>query len=131
MGEESYFDQKVGGSVRAEMVLDEKNEPVQIKGDSLNHYRIRLFLDTPNPDVESVTYNLDPTYYDPVRESTDRDSQFGVEITTYGDYPVTVDAQVRGEIVREVVPLAKLLKQAYEDSTTPEISSALSYIAKH
>jgi hypothetical protein len=131
MADESYFDRKVRGAVRAEMILDEKNEPVRIKGDSLDHYKVRLFLDTQNPEVESVTYNLDPTYYDPVRESRDPDSQFSIELTTYGDYPVTVDAQVGNEIVREVKPLAELLEQTHQETASPEIESALKYIAAH
>jgi hypothetical protein len=123
-----YFEEKVRGRVRAEMILDENNDPVSVKSPSHDHYKVRLFLETNNPDIQSVTYKLDPTYYDPVRESSNLAEQFGIELTTYGDYPVTVDAQVGNEIVRNVVPLSKLLKETYEHSKSPEIQVALNKI---
>jgi transcription initiation factor IIF auxiliary subunit len=131
MADESYFDQKVRGNVRAKFVLDENDNPVAVRGKRLDHYKVRLYLETENPAVESVTYKLDPTYNDPVRESSDPSKQFGIELTTYGDYPVTVDAQVGGEIAREVVPLSKLLEDSHQESESPAIKVALEDIAAH
>lgn len=131
MADKPYFDERVRGKIRAEIVLDQNKKPVSLPGANLNHYKLRLYVETNNPAVQSVTYKLDPTYYDPVRESTDPSKQFLIELTTYGDYPVTVDAQVGGEIVRKVVPLSQLLQETYENSTDPEILNVLNEIRSH
>lgn len=131
MPDKPYFDQRVQGKIRAEIVLDQNRKPVSLPGDNLKHYKLRLYLETNNPAVQSVTYKLDPTYYDPVRESTDASDRFLIELTTYGDYPVTVDAHVEGEIVRTVVPLSQLLQETYENTTDPEILNALNEIKSH
>ncbi len=131
MSDKTSFEKRVQGDVHAEIVLDENENPVTLPGKKFNHYKVRLYLETQNPEVQSVTYRLDPTYYDPVRESTDVDGKFNVELTTYGDYPVTVDAQIGGEIVRKVVPLFKLLQEEYGASASPEIKSALEEIKAH
>ena len=131
MADKAYFDRRVQGKIRAEIALDQNKKPVSLPGKTLNHYKVRLYLETNNPAVQSVTYKLDPTYYDPVRESNDSSQQFLIELTTYGDYPVTVDAQVDGEIVRKVVPLSQLLEETYENSTDPDILNALNAIKSH
>ena len=131
MSDKSYFDQRVGGQVRAEIVLDENGKPISSQGTSRTHYKINLYLDTPNPDVQAVTYKLDPTYYDPVRESTDASAKFRIELTTYGDYPVTVDAQVGTEIVRKVVGLSELLGLTYGAEASPAVQAALENIKKN
>lgn len=128
---EPYFDQKVKGAIRAKLVLNDKDDPVALPGKSHTHYKVRLSLETENPAVENVTYKLDPTYYDPVRESSDAKDHFGIELTTYGDYPVTVDAQVGSEIVRKVVPLSELLEETHQESTSEKVRSALAEIAAH
>src|SRR6185295_7516279 len=92
-----YFDEKVKGRVRAEIVLDENQNPGYLKGKSLNHYKVRIYTQTQNPDVGGVTYRLDSSYYDPVRESLNANRDFEIFLTTYGDYPITVDAQVGSE----------------------------------
>jgi hypothetical protein len=124
-----YFDGKVKGRIRAEFVGGD--EPIAQLGERLNHYQVRVFLETQNPDIERVTYKLDPTYYDPVRESVDRSRNYEVSLTTYGDYPVTVEVQVGSEIVRQTTPLLELLQETHRQSHSPRIQDALREIATH
>ena|ERR671918_2774141 len=125
----TYFEEKVAGRLRAELLGGEN--PSTQKGDKLTHYGVRLYLQTENPDVQRVIYKLDPTYYDPVRESGDAEDNFGVSLTTYGDYPVTVEAQVGGEIVRRTASLSELLHETHGESNNPKIVRALQEIESH
>ncbi|SOD03737.1 hypothetical protein SAMN05216486_11718 [bacterium JGI 053] len=129
MNKPPYFQERVQGRVRAELVGGD--EPETQTGGRLKHYKVRLFVDTQNPEVQNVTYKLDPTYYDPVRESRDADRNFEVSLSTYGDYPVTVEAQVGGEIVRYTAPLLALLRESHGNTTSEAIRAALEDIAKH
>jgi len=126
-----YFDEKVNGRVRAELVLDENGSPEFHIGRSLKHYKVTLFLETENAEVQRVIYKLDPTYNNPVRESSDASTRFQVVLTTYGDYRVTIDVQVGDEIVREVIPLSKLLSETHEESSNVGIQAALEEIKTH
>ena len=127
MSSDKNFETRVKGKVCAELVAP---EPLAA-GSSLRHYKIRLFLETSNPQVERVIYKLDPTYYDPVRESLDASNKFAVETTTYGDYPVVVEAQVGGQLIRTRAQLTELLRERHADTQDHMIADALSYIAEH
>ena len=126
-----YFDEKVRGRVRAELILDKDGNPEFLEGNTLNHYKIRLYLQTQNPDVQRVIYRLDPTYYDPVRDSNDASRKFELSLTTYGDYQITIDVQVKGEIVREVFRLSTLLNEIHGQSENNKIQAALEAIEAH
>jgi hypothetical protein len=52
------------------------------------HYKIELGVDKPK-DVMSAVYRLDPSYWDPVREVSKRNSlELKEPITSYGDFDV-------------------------------------------
>ncbi len=115
----------------ARFETDERGAPSFLPGKNLRHYKIVLEVENPPPDAYAATFELDPTYYDPVRTiSPDHDGKFRLEMASYGDYPVTVKMRTKqGE-----VPLINTLSQALENaqqSGAPAITEAISYIANH
>jgi hypothetical protein len=77
----------------AKFVLDEHGVPQYTAGKSgstLKHYLIKLSTEGVPDDAGAVTYELDPTYYDSLREVTRASvgDSFQEEITSYGDYPI-------------------------------------------
>jgi len=111
--------------IRATFELDENGRPVVIQRGDLKHYRIRLHLENAPDDAYAVTYLLDETYYNPVRESRDSATGFAEEFTSYGDF--TVQAKVRSKegVVPVAAPLSAALEAGYGTSVSPEIEQAL------
>jgi transcription initiation factor IIF auxiliary subunit len=131
MNLKSYNDEKLKVKVRAELILDSNKEPVSSRRSSLKHYEIRLFLEGKNPNINQVVYKLDPSYYDPIRETSDEKNNFAIETTTYGDYYVTVDVQVGSEVVRQEILLSDLLKQSYTEKENAAIDQAIKDIEQN
>ena len=127
-GQKDYFSDKVRGNVRAALVLDDKGEPVYIESGGRRHYKIKLSLQTDNPDVRRVVYKLDPTYYDSIRESNDLKQNFGVETTTYGDYGFVVDVTVGSGVARQTFVLSDLLGETHQKDKKATVAEALSTI---
>jgi transcription initiation factor IIF auxiliary subunit len=127
----STFAEKVKAKIRAELVLDAKKKPLFISEGSLRHYKVKLRLETENPKVERVIYRLDPTYYDSVREATDKENGFEIETATYGDYPLVVDVQIGDETIRQEVVLSDLLMNEYGKEKSGDIKKALKDIEEH
>lgn len=126
----SYFDKMTQGKVYAEFELD-NGKPRFEKSTYYHHYRINLSLKTENTNVHRVIYTLDPSYYDPVRETTNAQANFKLNITTYGDYTFTVDVQVEGQIVRQRNLLSALLEEQYKEPREPATQEAIDYIKQH
>jgi len=126
-----FFKDKTGGNIRAEFVLNERSEPEVSRVGGLNHYKIRLKFESDNSEVEKVVYRLDPTYYDPIRESRKKEKDFELTTTTYGDYPLLIDVQVRDEMVRQEANLLDLLRETYSGSGSPPIRKALQDIEEN
>lgn len=120
-----FFEKKINAKIEAELVLDESRQPIAIPVEGMKNYKIRLRVETKDPKIERVVYRLDPTYYDPVRETEDSTNNFEIETTTYGDYPVVVDVQVGNEIVRQEVLLSELLKESYLGGADEKIDDAI------
>lgn len=125
-----FFADLVQGHLGVEFDLVE-GHPQFEERENLRHYRITISLKTPNRDVTNVVYRLDPSYYNPVRESKDQDNDFKIHTTTFGDYYFDVDVQVGTQIVRQRALLSDLLKEAHGQSDNPEIKEALQYILEH
>jgi hypothetical protein len=127
-----FFKRNVAGTVNASFLLDDKGNPLFTVGPSGNcHYKISLNVVTENPEVVNVIYKLHPTYYDPIRESSDRESNFQVIITSYGDYDLAVDVQAAGKLVTHTATLFDLLSESHKDSANPAIKEALEWIRGH
>ena len=65
--------------------------------------------------MESVVYNLHATYDDPVVEADDPNESFTVEITSYGDFDIRVEAQAGSRVYVQRAALSDLLKEGHPD----------------
>lgn len=125
--------ENIGGKVAARFRLDEQGNPTFLAEPSgKKNYFIDLYLESENPDLANVTYKLDSSYYDPIRESADKATAFKEEITSYGDYPVVVEAQVGRHLLAEKIKLSSLLEVGHKESRDkPEIFDAINTIKKY
>jgi hypothetical protein len=114
--------------IKAVFELDENGRPTFTRRGNLKHYRIRLHVENVPDDTYAVTYKLHDTYYDPVRESRDRNAGFAEDLTSYGDF--TVQAKVRSKegAVTLATPLSAALEAGHRAQLLPEIASALEVI---
>ncbi len=118
--------------VTARFQIGPQQGPIYKAGKKHKHFKISLGLDHPNPEVSSVIYELDPTYYDPIRETDDSQSGFKTDITSYGDYTVKVKALKGKDVIAHNFKLSDLLKKGHKDSLDdPTIKEALDYIKQH
>jgi len=101
--------------------------------DNLTHYKVVFEIENVPEDTYAATFELDPSYYDPVRTlRADEDGKFRLETSTYGDYPLIVRLHRKtGDLVlREGV--ARALRRARSSMPgNSKVDSALSYIADH
>jgi len=117
--------------LHVEFVLDESGKPIQVDD---NVYRIQLSVEGAPPETGSVVYQLDPTYYRPVREKrrTPVDTRFVEETTTYGDYDLIARVRLPGRVQTLAVPISGALRETYKDQlANPAIATAIESIAKH
>jgi hypothetical protein len=118
--------------IRAEFIVDDAKAPLVVEKDGKKHFHIRLFVDDAPTDAYAVTYELDPSYYDAVREARDADQAFAEDLTSFGDY--TVRANVRTRSGRKLVrdELSRALARSYpHEEAPPAILDALAYIRQH
>jgi hypothetical protein len=124
-------DNPLEGGVKAEFVTG-PDGPESVEGRSAKHYKVKLSLTSSHPDLSRVVYKLDPsTYYDAVRESTDSSRNFEVELTSYGNYPVQVEALIGKRSVRTKTSLIDLLDASYSRTDDGRILQALKDIREH
>jgi hypothetical protein len=112
----------------AQFELDSAGKPKAVVRGSTKHYSIRLHLASPPEDTYAVTYQLHPSYYDPVRESHDRASSFSSELTSYGDYTINAKVRTKQGVIAVTFPLSEALKEGHASSMSTPIASALSDI---
>jgi hypothetical protein len=117
----------------AQFKTNDKGEPAFVEADGRKHYRIVFEVLNPPSDAYAATFELDPTYYDPVRTlSADADGAFRLETTSYGDYDVKVRVRTKSGDVPLAGSLARALEQSRERMTpSPAVDSAIAYISKH
>lgn len=73
----------------AEFVLDAEGKPRFSETGDARHYQIMLKLLGAPTEVQSVTYKLHESYWDPLREVfRDKRPDFSEPITSFGDYRV-------------------------------------------
>jgi hypothetical protein len=109
----------------AEFITDSRGAPQYVEGPSRKHYRIRLSLRDAPPDVSRVTYKLDESYRQPLREVPIGVPHFQEEITSFGDYTVT--AMLRRRAGTELVTnsLTAALHETYRSNLTPSVREAI------
>lgn len=114
----------------ARFETDAQGQPITIQGESgLKHYRIVLEVENAPRDLVAATFELDPTYYLPVRTIEPRqDGKVQLETTAYGDYPVKVDLRSKSGVVPVLTTLRKALLSGSQDQAT-DVSAAIAEIA--
>ena len=117
----------------ARFETDERGAPAYRVGKDRRHYKIVLEVENPPADAYAATFELDPSYYNPVRTlPPGSDGKFRLETSSYGDYQVMVKLRTK----QGDVPVANTLSSALQSSqqrvvANPEISEAIAYIATH
>jgi hypothetical protein len=111
--------------ILAEFITDSKGQPQYLNGKARKHYRIRLFLKDAPADVSRVTYKLDESYRQPVREVPVGVPDFGEEITSFGDHTVT--AMLRRRTGTDLVTnsLSAALEETYRGNAPPSVREAI------
>jgi hypothetical protein len=117
--------------IKAEFELDENGKPMRVESGGLRHYHIRLLVTDAPDDAYAVTYHLDPTYHDPVREARDRSSGFAEELTSYGDYVIQAKVRAKTGVSAVSIPLSRALEASYGAGVSAAISDALRDIRDH
>jgi hypothetical protein len=115
----------------AEFELGKNGQPKTSWGKKFEHFHLRLFVRHPPPQTYSVTYQLHESYgKDRVREIPIGIPEFQEEITSYGDYDITVT--FNGKSPQAIVTkLSEALRENYTGDATNEIQKAIKQIAEH
>jgi hypothetical protein len=111
---------------------DEHGNPAVVSGGNKQHYKVVFEVENAPPDAYAATFELDPSYYDPVRTlQPEQDGKFRLKTTTFGDFPLVVRlhrAKAQDMILKEGV--ARGLKRARSSMpANPGIDAALAEIA--
>jgi hypothetical protein len=109
-------------TIKAELVLDPEGKP---KGRTSGNYSIRLHVEGTPADAYKVTYQLHPSYYDPVREVRDLESGFSEELTSYGDYVIQARVRTKDCTLATTRRLSDALREAHVASTDADVKKAL------
>jgi pYEATS domain-containing protein involved in immunity len=111
--------------LKAEFLLDKAGKPV---GRSSGHYQIVLSVENAPPDTHAVTYQLDPSYYDPIRTVRGSQGNFAEEITSYGNYYVQARVRARDRVIPAGANLYQALLRSHGNSNDEAIRKALADI---
>jgi len=112
-------------TLKAAFVLDAQGKP---GGRTAGNYKIKLSIDGCPSDAYAVTYRLDPTYYDPVREALNQADRFSEEITSYGNYVITAKIRTKSYPLEIRRSLYDALMETYRDASEPSVIAALTDI---
>jgi hypothetical protein len=107
-------------------------EPQFIDQGGHRHYKVVFEIENLPEGVYAATFELDPTYFDPVRTlRPDENGRIRLEVNAYGDYDVNVrlrtregEVRVRGNLYRELQRSCQEMKLG-----GPAIEEALADIA--
>ena len=110
---------------------DERGKPDAVPSKTgLKHYRIVLEVKNAPPDVLAATFELDPSYYLPVRTvEPDAAGNLRLETTAYGDYPLKVDLRTKSGAIPLKTTLRKALLSGEAPERHPNIDAAIAEIA--
>jgi transcription initiation factor IIF auxiliary subunit len=75
----------------------------RFRSDGAEHFKLRLFLEGQLGNVESVEYELHPTFQNPVRKVTQREGGFPLDLWTWGEFEVPVTVRFKDGSVKELV----------------------------
>ncbi|HXZ01756.1 MAG TPA: hypothetical protein VEI03_17305 [Stellaceae bacterium] len=116
------------------LVTDDQGRPKYIEDDDQRHYKVVFEVENAPEDAYVATFELDPSYYDPIRTlKPDSDGKFRLATTTHGDYPLIVRLlRSNGvELVLKDSIVRGLRRTRSTMASSPAIDAALSEIADH
>src|SRR5262245_26298912 len=112
--------------LKASFVLDQNGKPrIYTDTGGKQHYAINLFMADIPTDTIGVTYQLDKTYRDPLRDVSDPSRGFQEEITSYGDYDIVATCKTKPRPTRIRSSLYDALLRTYSGTQDPDIKQAL------
>ena len=117
--------------LRVEFAIDEATQSPKL--DENGNYVIQFFVDDAPPELGSVVYELDPTYYDPLREKrrSPNNPKFTEITSTYGDYDLTATLRLPGKLQTLTTPISGALRATYQGQMSAGIEAAIHDIASH
>lgn len=118
--------------LKAKFVLDASGTPAFVDDGGTKHYKLIIDVEDDDDAHTSAVYQLDPSYWDPVRETRrSEEGSFPEPITSYGDFEIV--ARMSGSAGRAPVvsgKLSELLRREYADAKDEAITSAIENISK-
>jgi hypothetical protein len=112
-------------TIEANFVLDDSENPRFFQGESKKHYEIELRTNHVPPDTYAVTYLLHESYPIPVHEMRNKDDNFSLQITSFGDYEVKAKIRHLNGVDVTAVGLWRALRQKYQNMPNKTIEQAL------
>jgi len=116
--------------ITANFILDSEGNPKAIQSGEVKHYQIQIQVENAPQDTYAVTYELHPTYYEPVRESIQREENFAEKLTSYGDYLIRAKVRSKTGTQTVVTPLSTALTLGHPSAPSSPIGEALEHIRK-
>ena len=121
--------------IRARFALDAAGNPQFefVEEDQKKHYKLMLEVENLPADVYAATFELDPTYYDPVQTvRPDDQGRVRLETTSYGDYRLKVRLRTKEGEIQVVDSLVGALRRSQPDMpANPAIVQAIAEIQTH
>jgi hypothetical protein len=116
----------------AQFETDNDGKPRFFERGGHKHYKLVFEVENMPKDVYAGTFELDPTYYDPVRTLRPDKGKLKLETTSYGDYDLKISLRTRdGEIVF-VDNLVRALERARAKMPdNPAIDQAIAEIREY
>jgi hypothetical protein len=118
----------------ARLRTDENGQPLFSEQGGHRHYELEFAIDNVPTNVYAATFELHPTYFDPVRTiKKPQDGDLRLHVTSYGDYPLKVQLRTTvGKdiwLVDKVTDALKRARPSMPDNTA--IDAAIAEIANH
>lgn len=112
-------------------LTDANHEPIYVQRGKFQHYQVEIEAVGLPADAYAVQFELDESYYDPVRTVTpDSEGRFRFTTTTYGDFPVIARVmRTKGDKLTLKTGLTRALRDTIGESAA--LREANNYIAVH
>jgi hypothetical protein len=119
-------------AITARFILDDQGRPrFEESPDGLRHYELALEVKNAPAEAYGATFELDPTYYDPVRSvRPDETGALRLETTSYGDFVLTAQLNAKSPALPLRTSLARALRQSHPNPDAA-VQRALRDIADH
>lgn len=99
----------------ANFILDGDGKPLFSESGGHRHYAITLAVKNVPSSAYGATFELDPTYYDPIRSASPTGGVAEIETTSYGDYIVTARLNSKEKAPALRTSLSRALRETHAD----------------